>query len=182
MLDTEEMAYRMKLEPITATELAERVGVSRQTIYNLLNGKSQPKRRTLLRICEVLRCSPETLIVSESERMSEHERFAEVLVQRFMRERGDFDIYAAVMDHYYNWLTSEFGDLNDEEFNNKKELSEYEAKDFADFAKRFILLGDTHSVTEETLTEAMREAFSMTFDAILPTMTVDVSDDDLNEA
>ncbi len=180
MLDTKKLAHLMERKPINATELADQVGVTRQTIYNLLNGRSQPKERTLLRISEVLGCEPETLIVAGGAHDSEHERFAEIVVQRFLRETTNYDISAAVMDHYYNWLTSEYGDLTDEEYQQKKDLSEFAAKEFAKDISLFIMLGDEYCVSEATLTEAAREAFSMTFDNVLPTMTVDVSDEELN--
>lgn len=48
---------------ITQQELAKNVGVSRQTIHALENGKFTPNARTLQRIAKYLNCSMEYLLV-----------------------------------------------------------------------------------------------------------------------
>jgi transcriptional regulator with XRE-family HTH domain len=46
----------LKEQNLTAKELAERVGISRENITNIINEKSKPAFDTLIKISEAINC------------------------------------------------------------------------------------------------------------------------------
>lgn len=161
--------YRhMELEEVTAAKLAERVGLSRQAVYNILNGKSQPKPETLERICKALNCNPDALTGPDL-RDTDHHRFADVLVARRNRELMDYDVEAATLEYVRNWLVEHYNDLTREQFKEAKEEADTIGGDFAKDVARMLLTADSIGVSVETQTKATEEAFDSFFD-VLETM------------
>lgn len=61
-LETEALKRLMALKYYDVPTLAKKVGVSRQSAYMWLWGKSQPRPNMLRKLCDVLECSPDDLI------------------------------------------------------------------------------------------------------------------------
>ena len=57
-IDTDALRRLMALHFMGASDLARATGVSRQTIYRILRGESNPKPQNLKKICEALECGP----------------------------------------------------------------------------------------------------------------------------
>jgi putative transcriptional regulator len=60
--------YRFEVGDITQQELADKVGVTRQTILSIEKGKFKPSVELALRLARVLRTSVEQLFELEDER------------------------------------------------------------------------------------------------------------------
>jgi transcriptional regulator with XRE-family HTH domain len=58
----EVMAKKTKEMGYTVTHLARVVGVSRQEMSRILNGRSQPSAVVLVRLCEALKIQPKEVI------------------------------------------------------------------------------------------------------------------------
>lgn len=168
-VDVEEMVERMRLEPITAAELASRVGLSRQGMYNILNGKSQPKPATLKRICEALNCTPKTLIITSDGPGTDHERFADVMVERYSRELDSYDVEAAALDYIGNWLAAQYSELTDNQYRAAKAEAEREGQEFAHYLKQLFVCFEMLGILNDTRTQAAEEAFNAFFE-VLPSV------------
>lgn len=178
-LDREELAERMKIKPITAAELALAVGISRQAMYNILNGKSSPRPATLNRIAEALRCTPQALMVN-THVPDEHERFADVVVERFDREGDKYDVKAAISEHFISWLYSKHAELTKEQFDEALETVEYETGRFAENVLCALKSLSVLYVSTDAQARAMEEAFIM-FSEVLEIMADPDDFDDLDQ-
>ena len=167
-LDTEEMALRMRLEPITAKELADRVGISRQSVYNLLSGRSQPKPATLRRIAEELRCKPEILLTGFEAPVTEHENFAGVMVERYARDPEGYDVEAVALDYLGNYLVTRYGGLTMEQFEVAEGVARDMGGEFAKHLRRLFESCEGLAVPREIWGDAAGEAFNSFFEERLP--------------
>ena len=163
-LDTEEVKYRMKIEGMTAADLAERVGISRQSMYNLLNRKSQPRPSTLSRLCAVLNGSPETLLENNPYVPREYEHIAEIMVDRYSRELDKYDVKASVTEYVSNWLYDQYGNLTREEFARAKEEADREGGEFAYYMQQLFVCFEILGIMNTTQIRAVEEAFTSFFD------------------
>lgn len=62
MIDTDKVKHRMSAKFLDGAMLAEKVGVSRNSIYRMLRGETQPRPATLKAICEALECEADDLL------------------------------------------------------------------------------------------------------------------------
>lgn len=63
----EKLAFYMKRQEVSAAQLAEYAGVSRNAIYAILGGKSYPRLRTIVSIAERLCVTPVDLLEDKYE-------------------------------------------------------------------------------------------------------------------
>ena len=66
-LDVKNLRNQMECQNISMTELSQSIGISRQALYNIMNGKSQPRPDTLNRICDRLGCLMTDLLAHDAE-------------------------------------------------------------------------------------------------------------------
>ena len=76
----------IKSNPLSVSEIARKTEISRPSLYDLVNGKSLPKKSTLFRLCQVLNLNDqdtkflessvnlERLRTSRKERIRDHQR------------------------------------------------------------------------------------------------------------
>jgi len=62
LLDPEKLKYRMGLKFLDGVSLAEKCGITKSTVYNLLKARTQPRPETLQALCEALECEPADLL------------------------------------------------------------------------------------------------------------------------
>jgi len=61
-LDTERLKRQMAIRFTNGARLAPEVGISKQALYRILRGESQPSPNTFKKLCEVLECEPQELL------------------------------------------------------------------------------------------------------------------------
>ena len=62
MLDTNKLEYQISRNLMTGKALADKIGISANSVARLRNGRTQPKPTTLKAMCEALDCKPEDLL------------------------------------------------------------------------------------------------------------------------
>ena len=67
------LRYYRRALGLTQKELGDRIGVTSQAVNKWENGSRLPRMNDVLRICEVLGCTPDDLIKDESETLSAKE-------------------------------------------------------------------------------------------------------------
>ncbi|WP_462420066.1 helix-turn-helix domain-containing protein [Salinicoccus sp. Marseille-QA3877] len=105
------LRYHLDRNPYSQTELAEKLGVSRMTINNYLNGKSEIPLEKIYMIAEILNIMPEHIDFSldKEERTRRIFRtmkyFNEEQKQHVFRllKKTDFDIDEEVRNHSLDW-------------------------------------------------------------------------------
>lgn len=60
MVDYDKLRGKLAEKRVTQVALAERLGCSRQNVYNKVNGKSPLSLRDVVIICETIEATPET--------------------------------------------------------------------------------------------------------------------------
>lgn len=176
-LSTDRLYRHMKMEGVTATMLAEKVGLSRQAVYNIMNARSQPKPETLEAIARALNCSTWQLLGSD-ERDDDHEKFVAILTARLHHEF--FDVENAVREYVNSWFFEHYDDLGYEDMKEAREVIDEQGGDFArnfsSLLKAYRLLnilGDDHA------RQAAIHAINLFFD-VLSTMLIMDYDPDIN--
>lgn len=160
-LSLERLYRRMDLETVSAAQLAEKVGISRQAMYNIINGKSQPKPATLEKMCEALNCKPAQLF-GPDEMESDHAHFADVLVARLDREI--FDVKATVKEYVDNWLVEHYDDLDYEQFKAAKEYIDDEGEFFAKNMNDLLIASRFLDVDRDLQEKVAEQAFILFFE------------------
>lgn len=61
-IDPEKLKYRMACSFLDGKALAEKSGLTKQTIYHALHEQGMPRPETLHAICVALGCKPEDLL------------------------------------------------------------------------------------------------------------------------
>lgn len=61
-LDKQKVKYRMACQFLNMEELQRRSGISRATVYNVVNGRTEPKPDTLRKLCDALECKPQDIL------------------------------------------------------------------------------------------------------------------------
>lgn len=164
-LSTDRLWRHMEMQEVTASQLASMVGISRQAVYNLMNGKSQPHPQTLKHIAEALHCRTDELCGSDL-KSAEHERFAALLVARHDYERDDYNVKSAVMEYVRDWLMEHYDDLDRKTYKEAREQADNCGTDLARRIDEMLSVFDHNGVRADTATAAILECLNLEFDVI----------------
>jgi Zn-dependent peptidase ImmA (M78 family)/plasmid maintenance system antidote protein VapI len=100
----------MKLQELTIPALAERMGMGSASISNLLNGKTEPKSSTLIKLAEGLGASIQDLLADVPKLVSLRFRTAKTLSAREKAERDQLKHITARWIDDYKFLEEILGD------------------------------------------------------------------------
>ncbi len=155
-LDTEEMLWRMRHEPITGKELAERVGISPKSVYRIVGGKQQPKPETLKRICEVLRCTPNTLLIDDGESDG-----CSLIPDPYLFALHGVYLKDGLIDGITEIFNSVYGERVDDEVLGRRveEWADFYASKINSMMLSFEILGVDGDALEQAMTKAVTTFF-----------------------